>query len=443
MFKRQLLALILALTLLFPAALAEEAAPDAAVEATALPVESADGTDPQAEIDALNARIAELEATVADLEAQLAQYEAPQAEYAPDSEVITFEGGSVPLSEAQVKYRQRAAYYEAMELDEADYADDLKQDVLQNLAEDAILAMKAQELGVYELTDADRAEAEVDAREIYEANVDYYLSYFYDESLTEDDIRRLTEEYLAGEGVSYEDILTDCLSSVWKQRLYDAVTQDVTVTEEDIRAMYDEGLSNAMETYLSDPEMFEYDYAYGDLIFYRPEGYRQIDYLQLSFTDDESTQAIDLINEISVTDEDGRFALEAELDELYDALAGRYADLISRAAGGEDLDALAQEFYLDECASLPVTGDSTTVSEAFCAAAMALTAGQTSEPVRNDFGLWIMRYTGDITPGEVPYEEMHDLLSESALDAARQELFFSTVDQWIEDANIVTHPEML
>ena len=34
-------------------------------------------------------------------------------------------------------------------------------------------------------------------------------------------------------------------------------------------------------------------------------------------------------------------------------------------------------------------------------------------------------------------------LTESALDAARQELFFNTVDQWIEDANIVTHPEML
>ena len=427
MFKRQLLALLLALSLLIPAALAEEAAP----------------ADPQAEIDALNARIAELEATVDDLEARLAEYEAPQGEYAPDSAVVTFDGGSVPLSAAQEKYRQRAAYYEAIDIDEADYADDLKQDVLQNLAEDAILAMKAQEMGVYDLTDADRAEAEADARETYEANVEYYLSYFYDESLSEEDIRRQTEEYLAGEGVSYEDILTDCLSSVWKQRLFDAVTQDVTVTEEDIRAMYDEGLSNAMETYLSDPEMFEYDYAYGDLIYYHPEGYRRIDFVQLSFTDDEATLASDLINEISVTDEDGRFALEAELDELYEALSARYADLISRAAAGEDLEALAQEFHLDECASLPVTENSTTLSEEFCAAAMALSAGQTSEPVRNDFGLWIMRYISDIPPGEVPYEEMHDLLSESALDAARRELYFNTVDQWIEDANIVIHPEML
>ena len=427
MFKRQLLALLLALSLLIPAALAEEAAP----------------ADPQAEIDALNARIAELEATVDDLEARLAEYEAPQGEYAPDSAVVTFDGGSVPLSAAQEKYRQRAAYYEAIDIEEADYADDLKQDVLQNLAEDAILAMKAQEMGVYDLTDADRAEAEADAREIYEANVEYYLSYFYDESLSEEDIRRQTEEYLAGEGVSYEDILTDCLSSVWKQRLFDAVTQDVTVTEEDIRAMYDEGLSNAMETYLSDPEMFEYDYAYGDLIYYHPEGYRRVDFVQLSFTDDEATLASDLINEIAVTDEDGRFALEAELDELYEALSARYADLISRAAAGEDLEALAQEFHLDECASLPVTEKSTTLSEEFCAAAMALSAGQTSEPVRNDFGLWIMRYISDIPPGEVPYEEMHDLLSESALDAARQELYFNTVDQWIEDANIVIHPEML
>ncbi len=438
MFKRQIFILLLALMLACPA-LAEEAAPTEAPAATAAAAE-----DPQVEIDALNARIAEMQATIDALEARLATYEGEaDSAYPPDSEAITFNGGSVPLSEAAASYAQRAAFYEEMGISESDYAGELKNDVLQNLAEDAVLAMKARELGVYDLSDEDRASAEANAREIYEDNVEYYLSYFYDESLGEDEIRRQTEEYLAGEGVSYDDILEDCLSDVWQDRLYEAVTGEVTVTEEDIRAMYDEGLSNAIESYTDNPETFEFDYAYGDVIYYRPEGYRQVEYTQLPFTSDEVTATGDLANEMSVTDEDGRFALQAELDELYEALAARYADAISRAQSGESLSALAEEFSIAEYGALPVASGSTTVSSTFCNAAMALELNQTSKPVRNDDGLWIIRYTGDITPGEVPYEELHDELSASALDAARQDLYFETVDRWIEEANIVLHPEML
>lgn len=433
MFKRQICALLLALMLACPA-LAEEAAPEAVAAAE----------DPQAEIEALNARIAEMQATIDALEAQLAAYEGgTESTYPPDSEVITFNGGSVPLSEATASYAQRAAFYEEMGISASDYAEDLKSDVLQNLAEDAVLAMKAQELGVYELTDENRATAEADARSIYEDNVEYYQVYFYDEALSEEEIRQQTEQYLAGEGVSYEDILEGCLSDIWQERLYDAVTSEVTVTEEDIRAMYDEGLSNAIATYTDSPETFEFDYAYGDIIYYRPEGYRQVEYIQLPFTSDEVTVASDLINEIAVTDEDGQFALQAELDDLYEALAARHADVISRAQAGESLSALAEEFSLGEYAALPVAANSTTVSTAFCNAAMALTLNQTSEPVRNDDGLWIIRYASDITPGEVSYEELYEELSASALDAAKQDLFFETVDQWIEEANIVIHPEML
>lgn len=431
MFKRQLIALFLALCLICPA-FAES---DGAAEPT-------ETDDPQAQIEALTAQVAELQATIDALEARLAVYEEPESEYPPDSEVITFDGGSVPLSQAQAVYADRAAYYELMEIDEAEYADDLKADVLANLAEDAVLAVKAQELGVYDLTEEDRADAAAEAEEIYEANVEYFLPYFYDETLTEEEIRQQTEAYLASEGVSYDDILEENLSNIWKQRLFDEVTRDVTVSEEDIRAMYDDGLSTAMATYTEDPEMFEYDYAYGDIIYYRPEGYRQIEYLQLPFPMEESIQASDLINEISVTDEDGQFVLQAELDALYDGLTERYADVITRSQT-EELSALAQEFAISEFYALPVSADSATVDSDFCAAAMELEPGETSEPIRNDGGLWILRYVEDVVPGEVSYEELYDELSASALDAARQDMYFELIDQWIDDANIVTHPEML
>ena len=398
--KKTLLCLLLTLALALPA-LAETA-------------------DPQAEIDALNARIAELEATVADLEAQLAEYEPA---YDPDADVITFDGGSVKLADAIAYYDEMAAIYDMFGMSADDYAEELKLDVLANLAEDAILMLKAQELNVYESSAEELAAAEAEAQESYDATVSYYMTFFIDDETGEDDARAMAEEYLAEEGMTYESILADSIDTLWRDRLYDAVTADVTITEEDVRALYDSGLEIAKTSYAEDASTFEYDYVNGELIFYCPEGYREVEYLLLPCNDEEFEKG--------------------DLDEILANVPARYQDAIDRANSGESLTDIALDLGLYDYGTLVISATSELTEESFRDAAMALEMGAVSEPIANAEGVWLIRYTADITPGEVSYESLQQALTESAEDSTKSDIYYEQVEAWLEEANIVSHPEMI
>lgn len=376
-------------------------------------------SDPQQEIDALNARIAELEATVADLQTRLAVYEPVEVD--PEAAIITFNGGSVRQADAQAAYDELAALYDEFDMDKADYHDIVVEDVLANLAEDAVLMAKAVELNVMESTPEQIAAAEEDARSSYEATLAYYLPYFQDDTLTDEEVLASAEAYLASEGLTFEMVYEDLLSSLWRDRLYETATADVVVTEETVRALYDSSLAEDKEMY-TDPAMYEYDTFAGEIILYHPEGYREVEYLFLPFTDDE-------------------YSMEDSAASFDSALA-RYEDLLARAHNGEDLMVLAEDAGLYDYGSAVVCAEAGLLPQAFCDAAMESNLNDVSS-VADEDGVWVLRYVGDVTPGEVAYEDVHDLMAEAAAETAKQEVYFALVEQWLEEANIITHPEML
>lgn len=379
----------------------------------------AENADPQAEIAALNARIAELEATVADLQARLAVYE--PAEIDPEAEIITFNGGSVKQAVAQAAYDELAVLYDEFGMNKGDYHDMVVEDVLTNLAEDAVLTNKAIALNVYENTPEQIAAAENEARSSYEATVNYYMPYFQSETLSEEEVRAETEAYLAGEGLTYEQVLEELLSGLWRDRLYQATTADITVSEADVRALYDSSLADDKAQY-ADLMMYEYDYCAGEIILHHPEGYREVEYLLLPYSEEE-------------------FA-EEDLALRADMLTSRSSDLIDRATNGEDLIVLAEDSMLYDYGTAVVCGEAAMMTQTFCDAAMALTLNETVAMPDED-GVWIIRYTGDITPGDVPYEDVQDLLTEAAAENAKLDAYYALVEQWLAEAEIVTHPEML
>ena len=350
-----------------------------------------------------------------------AEEQLPLAEYGPADDVITFDGGSVKLGVALAEYEEMVALYEEFGMDASEYADDLKDSVLAMLAEEAILEMKAKELGVYENTPVEQAAAEEEALYWYEDNLEYYKSFVYDESLSDEELTAMAEELMAEDGVSYENILKDTLYMLWSDRLYEAVTAEVTVSEEYLQELYETGVSDAMELYSDDPEMFEYDYSYG-MIFYRPTGFREVVYMELPYTDEE----------YDMTDE-----------ERLASLTERCGDIIARAQDGEDIMELVSQTECYDFGTLAISENSTLMGEVFTAAAMALADGETSQPIPGDYGAWIIRCNGEIESGEVPMEEIYDMLAESALESARADFYYQLVQQWMDEANIVYHPEML
>lgn len=373
----------------------------------------------QAEIDALHAEIAALNARIAELEAQLAAYE-PAID--PETPIITFSGGSISVAQAQAAYDELAAIYTEFGIDKATYHDMLAEEVLANLAEDAILTAKAQQLGVYENSAEDIAAAELEAQNSYDSVVAYYLPYFQDETLTEEEVRANTVEYLESEGESYQAILDDILDTLWRNRLYEASTADISLTDDDVRALYDSSLASAQQMYAEDPLMYEYDYASGNVMFWHPEGYREVEYMLIPWSDEE----------LEIEDESLRF----------DALTRRCESLIDRAIAGENLFTLAEEAMLNDYGTAAVGSEPGMMSDSFCAIASRMALNDT-QPAADADGVWVIRYVADVTPGAVPYESLQAQLTEAAAETMKLEAYSAMVDQWLAEAEIVTHPEYL
>ena len=344
----------------------------------------------------------------------------PVIEYASDTDVVTFDGGSIKLSEALAEYEEMVALYVEFGMDPYEYADDLKEGVLAALAEQAILEMKAKELDVYESSAEELAAAEEEALYLFEDSLEYYKGLLYDGTLSDEELTAAAEELLTEDGVTYENILKDTLYSLWSERLYEIATADVT--DETLQNMYETGISDSMQLYADDPEMFEYDYTYS-ILFYRPAGFREVVYMELPYTDEEYGMA----------DEDDRLA----------SLTERYSDIIARAQNGEDIMELVSQIECYDFGTLAINEDSSLMSETFTAAAMALAEGETSQPIACDYGAWIIRCNGEIESGAVPLEEIYDELAEAALESAKGEFYYEQVQKWMDEANIVYYPEML
>ena len=422
---KKLLAALLALSLLCSAALAEED-----------------------QIAALEARIAELEAENAELRELLSQEESARLLAA------RFDGGVITVSEARAEYDYLAYYYEQLGMDPDDHEDTIKNEVLNNLTEDAILTLKAQELGVYAPSAEEEAEIRARAQASLDEMVDYYLAYQADPAKSDEENRAAVLEFLAGEGTTLESLIESMTSQGWRDRLFAAVTADVQVTEEDLRAYYDQAVANAEMAYTADPQSYETDRLGGAAVFWNPQGYRRVKRVLIPFSDENAARMQELTAQIEQGgDEATLSAAVAEMDAIYRSLDATVEEVQGRIAAGEDFEALIDAYgadpYLAEGGAGREDGyyvgvGSQLFDPDFVAAAMALgVPGDTSEPVECAEGVYILRYEGDVEPGAVTYE---DFLADEALRAAvednlRSTYYNETVEQWLDEAAIEFYPE--
>ena len=140
----------------------------------------------------------------------------------------------------------------------------------------------------------------------------------------------------------------------------------------------------------------------------------------------------------------------AELDALYAELMPEAEAAIERFNAGEDIDALIAELSDD---NMPETGYA--VSEtaeasaqawdpAFTEGALSIEeVGGLSAPVRGVYGIHLIYYAGDITPGATPLEDVHDEVEELTLQNKVSQTYADQVSAWKEELNLVTYPENL
>lgn len=277
MMIRKVLCLVLALALCGAMAFAEE-----------------DG-DLQAQLDAANERIAELEA----------QVELYQPYY--DAQVIVeYDGGVVFLDDILEQYAgvdsQFSSYY-GVSLADYGYDTVYKQLIAETLLQDAVLEAKATELGLDQLDDETMAGLTEEAAANFESYVTSVWDYFASDDLTDEEIREECITNLEAMGYTEDALLETLIDNYVSEQLYNYITADVTVTEEDIQAAFDE-LVAEQEASFADDSTYNTSRNNGDTIVWNPEGYRMVRHVLIKFTDDQATRYSELQDTLDTLNEE-------------------------------------------------------------------------------------------------------------------------------------------
>lgn len=300
--------------------------------ATALMLLAAPGLAQEEEVARLQAQIEELEAENAELRELLSQ------EASARLVAVRFNGGVITVSEAKEEYAARASFYEDAELDLDEYEDVIKESVLEDLTQEAVLRLKAQELGVYEPDEEEAAQIRARAQESFEEMIEYYLPYQSDPARSDEENRAAVEMYLAAEGTTLEGMIETLTAQGWSDRLYEAATADLDLEGEDLRAYFDTALASAQMNYATNPQAYEADRMNGEVVLFNPEGYRRVKRILIAFDEAAEQSMTSLLAQMEqATAQEEITSLLAQMDALYEQLDETAQEVRARLDAGEDL----------------------------------------------------------------------------------------------------------
>lgn len=474
---------------------AETANADLQAELTA--AQSAN-TDLQAELTAAQSANTDLQAELTAAQ-ELADTYYPY--YAAQIVATYGEDGIIWLKDVQEAYDSVCAQYASYGLDLAAYGmeDTVKMDLLASAVEDAVIKAKATELGLDQFDEATMADFEASADAMMQSYVEYYVSYFYPEA-TEitDDMRAEAEAYWASTGFSREAYAEALRNDAINAAVYDYITGDVTISDEEVQAAYEALIAKDQERYANDNSYYN-DITSGATIAWNPEGYRTVKHVLIGFNDEQTARYNDLQSQLTSLNAEREAILaaepaedvavaeptesteaaeavepaeaaevaepaeatapmrtleevdadiaacNAELDALYGELLPTAEEVVAAFNAGTSFDELIAQYNQDPgmttepLASFgyPVSAASTIFDPAFTAGAMSIAeVGQISEPVRGMYGIHVIYYLSDITPGAVALDEIRDEVAQLALDDKIAATYNEQVAAWVEEANV-------
>lgn len=428
------------------------------------------------DLESANARIAELEAEV--------------EKYKPyyDAQVIAeFTDGIIFRDAVMEEYEYTASMYAqyGIDLEQYGYDTQIKQQIVQSLVRDAVTLQKAAELGLDQLDDETQATLASEAEKNFETYIESVSSSMLESGYSEDTVRDSAISYLNENGYTQEEILKELTNSAIKDRLRENVTSAVTVTEDDVKAAYDQKVADDESSYSSD-SAYTSARSSGAEILWNPEGYRAVKHVLIQFSDDQSTRyselsslISDLKAELEALDnpetteapaetetaetetetprtreeiETDLAAAQADLDALYEELMPKAQEVVDKFNAGTSFDDLIDEYNEDpgmqneptRTEGYAVSAESTSWDTAFRDGAMSIeSVGGISEPVCGSYGVHIIYYLSDIPAGAVAYEDVHDEVEADALNDAKDAAYDEAVEQWMDDAAITYHYDRL
>lgn len=309
------------------------------------------------------------------------------------------------------------------------------QDMVFDSIIDSLLPIYVAKKNGVTLTDEEEAEVQKKLQEQIDSLYEDYADKV-DESITDEAVKRAAEEKLLLEdlkanGLTYdkyiksiEEILRD--QAIGK-KYADGLMAEVTVSDEDVQAYYDEQLAYYQERYAEDAANYFDDYSSyitngGLQPLVVPEGYNY--YKHILILDPEEGE-------------------EKDVDAIV-------AEVYAKIQAGEDFDALIEEYGEDPgMKNEPYKTEGYILSEAnasdyyeeFSAAALALEkeGDVTPEAVQSSKGKHIIKKLGPVEAKTLSLDEVKDAVRELVQSDKEDALYEEYLTQWKEEVKIVKH----
>lgn len=228
-----------------------------------------------------NEDISALKAEIASLKAENAYLKDLLAANDDYSIVAVFRGGTLTFSEVYPVYMEAVDNYrvlcEAMEVPfDGTTASGMLGTVAEGLITEKLVKLYIGQRGVTLLTEEDIADLTARAEREYESLVNEYVAYFMSDGNEETAARAEAEALLKEDGSDRETLINDYIETARVQKEMTVLAGEVTVTEEEARAYYEQMAADYRAYYETAPEQYAVDLIYGDTPLYVPEGYRRV-----------------------------------------------------------------------------------------------------------------------------------------------------------------------
>ena len=452
LMKKSLLALMLAIALVSLTACGSKVKEP---EATATPVVTEAPTaepteEPTAEPTEAPTAVPTEAPTAVPTEAPAATEE-PVAEEAAltlsDDVLASAYNGAVTVlkSEIQDEYDQMlsqyVAYYAQYGYSVDEYDTELQasvaQETVQTKLSTSIVRHYAAQNG-YELTEEKKTELAAQVKTALDNTREYLESYLSASGFTGDELNAAVEEQMAQAGYTEETLMDSAELNDVLNFLYERATADVTVTEDEVKAAFDEKVAKQKESYAS-VDAFVNDYVNESEILYTPENVRLMECIFVASVEGEATEDEATADEATVSE-----ATAGEAADIASLTGYAKAKAIAAAiAGGADFEETMKAYTEDGSTEeqmlrgYPVAENSTTYGEAFMAGAMALEhVGDVSDVIVTDYGYFILRYAKDLESGEADFEARKETETEETLTNKKNDAYSAFIDTILDEADI-------
>ena len=411
-------------------------------------------------------------------------------------------GEVITKGEAQSLYDYYVDYYTylysmyGMSSDSLD-TEALKQNALDALVEQKLVAQKAAAMGLDQLTDEQKAEVEEKANADFENYISTYEADVRKDEMTDEEARAATVAYLEENGITIDSLVENQTASYVANLLREDTVKDVTVSDEELKTAYDEKVAADESSYSGSAYLYERNVTNGTTVYWNPEGYRTVKHILFKLSDEQkaeltaletelsdlekridalenpATEAPDAtdapettaepdataepeetmtLEELNALKADKEKEIEDKKAELLASFQDKIDEVTRRFADGESFDDLMAEFGEDpgmqsepgKTHGYVVSADSTMWEAAFTEHAMAIEKpGELSEAFLGSNGVHIIYYVGDVTPGATPFEDVKDELSASTLTTKQDEAYNEAYEIWKTEAGVKTYPKVL